>query len=146
MMKGCPIVPEIDSAWSRSVITPAGSPFGCYQGSNLYFSVHYVPSCGKGCHWRVTPCHEEASPQGMTTTRLQRRHFSSTPSARTRARRLPHKQRLSRVDRTGRGRSLFIHLGEIENHFQFQLSSAGPPSEEQDAIYKFAVMSEIFTP
>ncbi len=32
-------------------------------------------------------------------TRLQRRHFNSTPSGRNRASKLPHKHRLSRAER-----------------------------------------------
>ena len=41
--------------------------------------------------------------------------------------------------------SLFIHLGEIENHFQFQLSSSRPTfqKESRDTIgrARFALMS-----
>jgi hypothetical protein len=65
----------------------------------------------------------EASPQGITTTRLQRRHLSSTPRGHKRASKLPHGQRLSLACTKEEGVDMVFIFDEIENHFQFHLSS-----------------------
>jgi hypothetical protein len=75
------------------------------------------------CHCMVTPCQVEEVPHGMTTTRLQRRHFSSTPSGRNRANRFPQRQRLSCAVPEEAVELNEPIYGEIENHFQFHLSS-----------------------
>jgi hypothetical protein len=68
----------------------------------------------------------------MITTRLHRRHFSSTPSTRNRARRLPQRQRLSCPPQEEAKDEPISFMDEIENHFQLELSRGRLRVHEQE--------------